>query len=86
MWFMNAEKIELDFAKSKINEYLLSAKTIYCPIEPSDILFAAEKMTGHREYNDLLILSVSRRLRRPLFTYDGQLKRKCERYGIKTIQ
>jgi len=86
MWFMNAEKIELDFAKGKINEYLLSAKTTYSPIESSDILFASETMTGHREYNDLLILSVSRRLRRPLFTYDGQLKRKCERFSIKTIQ
>lgn len=86
MWFMNAEKMELDFAKSKIKEYLLSARTIYCPIESSDILFASETMTGHKEYNDLLILSVSRRLRRPLFTYDRPLKRKCERFSIKTIQ
>jgi hypothetical protein len=86
MWFMNAEKMELHFAKSKINEYLLGARTIYCPIESSDILFASETMTDHREYNDLLILSVSRRLRRSLFTYDGPLKKKCERFGIKTTQ
>jgi len=86
VWFMKAEKIEIDFTKSKISEYLLNAKTVYCTIESSDILFASQEITDHREYNDFLILSVSRRLRQPLLTYDEPLRRTCERLGLKTTR
>jgi predicted nucleic acid-binding protein len=83
---MKAEKIELDFTKSKLREYLLGARTVYCPIESTDVLSASQAMADHREYNDFLIFSVSRRLRQSLFTYDDQLRKTCERLGIKTIQ
>jgi predicted nucleic acid-binding protein len=83
---MKAEKIELEFTKGKLKEYLLGAKTIYYPVESTDVLFASQAMTEHRQYNDLLILSVSRRLHRSLFTYDEPLKKTCERLGIKTIK
>jgi len=83
VWFMKAERIELDFTKSKLTEYLLNAKTIYCPIELADIVFASREMADYREYNDFLILSVARRLQQPLLTYDEPLGRTCERFGIK---
>lgn len=86
VWFMKAEKIDLDFTRTKLVEYLMNAKTSYCTIESADILFASREMTDHRDYDDFLILSVSRRLGQPLLTYDKSLKKTCERLGVKTAQ
>jgi len=83
---MKSGKIELDFTKSKLAEYLLNAKTIYCTIESADILFASRGIADHQEYNDFLVLSVSRRHRQPLPTYDESLRKTCERLGAKTIR
>ena len=84
IWFMKAEKIELNFTKTKLAEYLMNAKTICCPIQPVDILFASREMKDYRDYNDFLILAVSRRLGQPLLTYDNLLQKTCERFGVKT--
>ena len=81
--FMKAEKIELSFTKRKLAEYLMSAKTVYSTIESADILFASQEIGDYREYNDLLILSVSKRLSQPLLTYDKSLQETCERFEVK---
>jgi len=83
VWFMKAEKIELSFTKRKLAEYLMSAKTVYSTIESADILFASQEIGDYREYNDLLILSVSKRLSQPLLTYDKSLQETCERFEVK---
>ena len=85
VWFMKAEEIELDFAKRKLSEYLMNAKTHYCPMEPTDILFASREMDNYGQYNDLLIVSVSRRLDQPLLTFDNDLRKACRRLEVKTI-
>ncbi len=44
-----------------------------------DILFAAQHkdmISGYDDFNDFLILSVARRLKLPLLTYDKKLKQK----------
>ena len=85
VWFMKAEKIELDFTKTKLKEYLMNAKTIYATIESTDILFTSREIKDHKEYNDFLILSVSKRREQPLFTYDNPLRKTCQRLGIKIL-
>lgn len=85
VWFMRAERIELDFTKSKLVEYLTNAKTIYHAIEAGDILFASREMADYSEYNDYLILSVSKKSREPLLTYDEALLKTCRRLGIDTV-
>jgi hypothetical protein len=86
VWFMKAEDMELGFGKNKLLEYLTNAKTTYCPVEPVDILFASREMADYREYNDLLVLSVSRRMDQPLLTYDKPLQKACERFNVKTVE
>ena len=86
IWFMKAEGIELDFTKNKLEEYLMNAKATYCPTESVDTLFASREMRNYREHNDLLILSVSKRLDQPLLTYDQPLRKACQRFGVKTIE
>jgi len=85
LWFMRAEGVELDFTRTKMTEYLTNTKTSYQPIEPSDILFASREMRNHTEYNDYLTLSVSKRTRQALFTYDATLRKNCSRFGLKAI-
>ncbi|MEM3381589.1 MAG: hypothetical protein QXI59_05890 [Candidatus Bathyarchaeia archaeon] len=80
---MKAEKIDIGFTKSKIAEYLLNAETVYCAIEPSDIISATQEIRDYRDYNDFLILSVSRRLQQPLLTYDESLRRTCGMFGLE---
>jgi len=44
-----------------------------------DFLFAVQhkdRISGYDDFNDFLILSVARRLKLPLLTYDKKLKRK----------
>jgi len=85
IWFMKAEEIELDFTRRKLSEYLVNAKTHYCPIESTDILFASREMGDYGQYNDFLIVSVSRRLDQPLLTFDNDLRKACKRLEVKTI-
>jgi len=83
--FMRAERVELDFTRNKMVEYLTNIKTVYQPIEATDILFACREMRNHTEYNDYLTLSVSKKTRQPLLTYDATLRKNCGRLGVKTV-
>ena len=85
VWFMRAEGVDLDFLKMKAREYLGHEKATLVSITVDDLLFALEAMEDYADYNDLLILSVSKRLNIPLFTYDRSLKRKAQQHGVKTL-
>ena len=63
----------------------MNAKTHYCPIKSTDILFVSREMENYGQYNDLLIVSVSRRLDQPLLTFDNDLGKACKRFEVKTI-
>jgi len=65
---------------------LTNEKTSFSPCTADDIRFAATRMKGYEEYNDLIILSLAKRLDLPLFTFDGELKKMAVRNAVRLLK
>lgn len=86
VWFMKAENLDLSFTKEKVIEYMTHTKTRSVPIQVDDIIFSIRTIDAYPNYNDFLILSVAKRLRHPLLTFDEKLKRHASRHGIEIFE
>ncbi len=86
IWFFRARKIEPVKARLKVEEYLGNEKTSFLPCSPDDLRFAVVKMKKYQEYNDLVILSVTKRVGLPLFTFDDDLHVMAHRNSIRLIK
>ena len=82
IWFFRTRKIRLSQARQTIEEYLTNEKTSFSPCTGDDILFAVTRMRHYEDYNDLVILSVARRLGVGLLTFDEELRRTAIRNSI----
>lgn len=84
MWFFKSEDYELSRARFKVEEYLTHEKSVFSQCTTDDIRFAS-KVSNYSDYNDFVILSTAKRLQLPLFTFDGELRKKAVRHGVKTV-
>jgi predicted nucleic acid-binding protein len=73
-WFFKGRDLPLSQARTKGEEYLTNEKSVLAPCTPDDIRFATRLMKKYHEYNDLVILSVAKRMGLPLFSFDEALK------------
>jgi len=83
VWFFKARKIQLSRADLKVEEYLTNEKSSFSPCTADDIRFATTRMKDYSEYNDLVILSVAKRLGLPLFTFDEELKKIARKNSVR---
>lgn len=86
VWFFRSEDFSLTKANIKIEEYLTSEKSMCVPNTPDDIRFASSHIKNYGEYNDLVILSVARRLDLPLFTFDSDLKKIASKNQVRLLK
>ncbi len=86
VWFFKARKIQLSRARLKVEEYLTNEKTVFSQCTVDDIRFATTRMKNYQEYNDLVILSVAKRLGLPLFTFDDELKQIAIQNSVKLVR
>ncbi len=85
IWFFRGRKIQLSKATAKVEEYLTNEKTSFYACTADDIRFASTRMKDYDEFNDLVILSVAKRLELPLFTFDEQLNRMASRSSVRLL-
>ncbi len=86
IWFFRARNIRLPQARLKIEEYLTNEKTSFSPVTADDIRFAVTRMKNYKEYNDIIILSVAKRLGLPLFTFDEEIKKIAARNSVRLVK
>jgi predicted nucleic acid-binding protein len=86
---LNKLKIERKIIGAKIKEILENEKIKIIPIESIDIFNAnstilSEKISFKR-FNDKIILSIAKKNKIALFTFDSELRRESKKYNIRLI-
>lgn len=59
---------------------------MFSPCTEDDILFACSKLDSYKNYNDLVILSIAKRLDLQLFTFDEELKKIASKNSVPIIK
>jgi uncharacterized protein len=85
LWFFKDRDLPLSHARAKAGEYLTNEKSAFAPCTPDDIRFATRLMKKYHEYNDLVILSVAKRLGLPLFSFDEALKKLAAKNSVNVF-
>ena len=86
VWFFKSQRVAVSKANTKVIEYLTNEKATFVPCSADDIIFASSKMRNHKEYNDLVILSVAGRTGLPLYSFDEDLKATAVQHGVKLFE
>jgi predicted nucleic acid-binding protein len=82
LWFFKGRDLPLSQARTKVDEYLANEKSTIVSCSPDDIRFATRLMKRYHEYNDLVILSVAKRMGLPLFSFDQALKKLAAKNSV----
>jgi uncharacterized protein len=86
LWFFKGRDLPLSQARTKAEEYLTNEKSVFAPCTPDDIRFATRLMKRYHEYNDLVILSVAKRMGLPLFSFDEALKKMATKNSVDLFE
>jgi uncharacterized protein len=86
VWFFKGRAIQVSRVNPKVEEYLRNEKTRFSPCTEDDLRFAAGHLKDYHEYNDLVILSVAKRLGMSLFTFDEGLKKSARRNAVILLE
>jgi uncharacterized protein len=86
MWFFKSQDYQLSRARLKIEEYLTHEKASFLQCTADDVLFASSKVNSYSDYNDFVILSIAKRLKFSLFTFDGELSKKAKKHGVEAVK
>jgi predicted nucleic acid-binding protein len=86
VWFFKGRAIQVSRVNTKVEEYLRNEKTKFSPCTADDLRFAASHLRDYHEYNDLVILSVAKRLGTSLFTFDDGLKKSARRNAVNLLE
>jgi len=86
LWFFKGRDLPLSQARTKAEEYLTNEKSVFAPCTPDDIRFATRLMKRYHEYNDLVILSVAKRMGLPLFSFDEALKKMATKNSVNLFE
>lgn len=85
MWKLGLKK---GFIGRRISEFLASGVVEVVPVEDEDVEIAAElisrERTSFRSFNDKLILSIAKRRKAFLLTFDKDLNEQCMRFGVQS--
>ena len=78
-----------NFIIDQVNEIVSDERVEIVGVERKDIksvieILKKEKLSV-KKFNDKLILSVAKRLKKPVFTFDKELKKECKRTGIDVL-
>ena len=79
VWFLKSQKLDPRIAES----ILINEKTEFVSILEEDVLFSLTNVKNLRNYNDFLILSVSIRKKKPLVSFDTELKSSSKKFGVE---
>ncbi len=83
-------KYDSSIILDKIREIFNSNRYVVLDIYVDDIIFAIDILSRHGKnvssLNDKIVLSVAKRLGKPIYTYDKDLKRQCKRLGVPIIE
>ena len=83
-------KYDSSIILDKIREIFNSNRYVVLDIYVDDIIFAIDILSRHGKnvssLNDKLVLSVAKRLGKPIYTYDKDLKRQCKSLGVPIIE
>jgi predicted nucleic acid-binding protein len=86
VWFFKGRAIQVSLVNIKVEEYLRNEKTEFSPCTADDLRFAVSHLREYHEYNDLVILSVAKRLDVPLFSFDDDLKKSAKRHAVDLFE
>ena len=86
LWFFKGRDLPLSQARTKAEEYLTNEKSVFAPCTPDDVRFATRLMKKYHEYNDLVILSVAKRMGFPLFSFDEALNRLSAKNSVDLFE
>ncbi|MEM1546176.1 MAG: PIN domain-containing protein [Candidatus Methanomethylicia archaeon] len=86
---LNQLNLKREIIGKKIDEILKSKRIEIVSIERSDLSSAcisvlSEKLS-FKKFNDKIILSIAKRRKTHLFTFDSELKKEGKRYGVELI-
>ncbi len=83
-------KYDSSIILDKIREIFNSNRYVVLDIYVDDIIFAIDILSRHGKnvssLNDKIVLSVAKRLGKPIYTYDKDLKRQCKSLGVPIIE
>ena len=82
LWFFKGRDLPLSQARTKVEEYLTNEKSTLAPCTTDDIRFATRLMKKYHEYNDLVILSVAKRMGLRFFSFDAALKKLAAKNSV----
>jgi len=86
VWFFKGQGIQVSRVGAKVEEYLRNEKTDFSTCTADDLRFAVSHLRDYHDYNDLVILSVAKRLNAPLFSFDDDLKKSARRNGVNLFE
>ncbi|MEM5874584.1 MAG: PIN domain-containing protein [Candidatus Aenigmatarchaeota archaeon] len=85
--FLNKSGIKREELLAKIEELIKNPKTILIGIESEDVIKAIEMIRKEKlstlRLNDKIILNISKRLKKPLLTFDKDLELQAKRNSNK---
>ncbi len=85
LWKLGLKK---GFIGRKISEFMASRVVEVVPVENEDIEMAAElisrERTSFRSFNDKLVVSIAKRRKAFLLTFDKDLKEECMRFEVQS--
>ncbi len=89
VWFFKSINLQRDLAMNILNN-LINYRKVVLLCDNDVIKWVLRIMQdfgwGFGSFNDLVVLGTAYMLGRPLFTFDGELKRRAHRLGIKVLE
>lgn len=81
-------RISRELIGKKIKE-ILRSQMVILPLEKSDFEVSLDTVLrekiSFKKFNDKLILSTAKKMKLPIFTFDAELQKECEKYGLKIL-
>lgn len=84
-WFARGAGLTLRDARSLILGYALSKKAKIVEISQEDLVDALTSVSNLSELEDALILCVAERMKLPLATFDGEMRKRAAERGVDVI-
>lgn len=84
-WFARGAGLTLRDARSLILGYALSKKAKIVEISQEDLVDALTSVSNLSKLEDALILCVAERMKLPLATFDGEMRKRAAERGVDVI-
>jgi len=89
VFVMKRARLDDAILQHKIGELLDDRRVVFVPVGAKDVKDAVRLLSSEKgslsRLNDKLVLSVARRKKMPLLTFDKGLQAQCKRFGVKVM-